>query len=186
MPRIPHLIKLASIALMTTTIWANSTTKSLAASSRYYCAILGGVPHTFAKTSRGNIAIIKWEAAGKYSAKERCIIVSRRFQAAADNGMLKYIGTGIVNNQSAICAVVNKGDACVNNNLLITLTATDRHEAARQLLDIGRLARTGPITIRGEETTIEDRINGESYFDMGLIEEVAPVTQEEEISAIEP
>jgi hypothetical protein len=186
MPKISRFIKLTSIALMTTTIWVNSTTKSLASSNRYYCAILGGVPHTFVKTSRGNIPMIKWEAAGNYSAKERCIIVSKRFQAAADNGLLKYIGTGIVNDRAAICAVVNKGDACTKYNLLITLIETDRHEAARLLLDSRSLAANGPIAIRGEETNIEDTMNGESYFDVEAIEKIAPVVQEEEISEIEP
>jgi Circadian oscillating protein COP23 len=158
---------------------------SLAASPRYFCAYRGGVPHTFVRNPRGKIPMIKWEAAGVWSAKDRCIIVSKRFQAFSDNGTLQYLGTGIVNRQSAICAVVNKGDRCNTDNLLITLTATDRHEAARRLLDIGSLAANGPVKIRGEEVNLESTINGESYFDISAFEDIQSVVPEEEIIPIE-
>jgi hypothetical protein len=174
-----------SSIVATTVLTVLNAKSSLAATDRYYCAVRGGLPYTFTRTSRGNIPIIKWEATSKLSAKERCKIVSKRFQGFSDNGTLRYLSTGIVNRQSAICAVVNKGDQCNTKNLLITLTATDRHEAARRLFDIGSLAANGPIKIRGEEIKLESTINGESYFDLSAFEDIQTVVPEEEITLIE-
>ncbi len=181
-----RLAKFTLSAIVATTVLTVLNAKSsLAATDRYFCADRGGLPHTFIRSSRGNIPIIKWEATSKLSARDRCIIVSKRFQSFSDNGTLQYLGTGIVNRQSVICAVVNKGDRCNTNNLLITLTATDRHEAARRLLDTASLAANGPIKIRGEEINLESTINGESYFDISAFEDIQAVVPEEEITPIE-
>jgi hypothetical protein len=171
--------RLSLCAIVATTAIVSFADKSSAGNNRYFCAYLGGEPHTFVKTSRGNIPMILWDSAGEWSARERCSIVSKRFQAFADNGTLKYIGTGIVNNQAVICAVVTKGFRCNKDNLLITLTATDRHEAARRLLDISSLAQSGPMRIKYGDSSLESYINDECYFNVSLIEEVAPIVEEE-------
>jgi hypothetical protein len=62
-------------SFFTTTALTGLTAKnSLAVSPRYHCSFRGGVPHTFVRNPRGNIPIIKWEAAGNLSAKEGDLI----------------------------------------------------------------------------------------------------------------
>jgi hypothetical protein len=169
-------IFLSAIVAATTII--SFPASSSAGNNRYFCAYLGGKPHTIVKTSRGNVPMILWESAGEWTALERCSIVSKRFQAFADNGTLKYIATGVVNNQSAICAVATKGFRCNANNLLITLTATNRHEAVRRLLDISSLAQSGPVSIKYGDASLETCVNDECYYSVASIEEVAPITEE--------
>jgi hypothetical protein len=171
--------KLSISAIVLASAFTVNSERSFAGNSRYFCAYLGGKPHTLVRTSRGNIPMILWESTGSWSALERCSIVSKRFQAFADNGTLKYIATGIVNSESAICAVPTKGLRCNNDNLLITLTATDRHEAARRLLDISSLAANGPVTIKYGDAPLETCLNDECYYNVNVIEEVAPIVEEE-------
>jgi hypothetical protein len=160
---------------------------ALAGGNKYFCAVRQGTPTTFVKTSRGNIPMIAWERSySSISARERCIIVSQRFQAYSDRGMLKQLATGYVNKQPVICAVTRSGEGCNNDNLLFTLPAgIDRHETARQLLDIRALSSGRPIAVRGGSQKLEvyDPSTQEYYFNVGVIEEVA-VPSDEEVTPI--
>ncbi len=156
---------------------------ALAGSNKYFCAIRNGTPTTFVKTTRGNIPMIAWERSySTISARQRCLTVSQRFQAASDRGMLKQVATGIVNKQPVICAVTRAGESCTNSNLLLTLPSDiDRHETARKLLDIRSLASGRPIAVRGGSNKLEtyDPNTQEYYFDISTIEDVAPASQED-------
>lgn len=173
------LSTLALTTLASTAVVTSFANPSQADNNKYFCARLGGVPHTFVRTARGNVAMIKWQSAGKWSAIDRCVSVSQRFQAFSDNGLLRNIATGVVNGQSVICAVVNKGDSCNNSNLLVTLTGSNRYDAARQLLDTRNLAKGNPVLIRGKKDKLETFANNEYYFDPSVIEKIAPVVTEE-------
>jgi hypothetical protein len=154
---------------------------AIAGGNKYFCAVLNGTPTTFVKTSRGNIPMIAWQRSySSISAKERCLIVSQRFQAYSDRGMLKQVATGIVNQQPVICAVTRTGESCNNTNLLLTLPSDiDRHETARKLLDIRSLASGRPIAVRGGAQKLEtyDPNTREYYFSIDVIEDIAPASQ---------
>jgi hypothetical protein len=189
--RLKLLTPMAILGSLAVSIFAIAIERNpaTAGGNKYFCAVRSGVPTTFVKTTRGNIPMIAWvKSYSSISALQRCSIVSQRFQAFSDQGMLKQLATGIVNNQPAICAVVRTGDSCNRNNLLITLpNDVDRYETARKLLDIRSLASGRPIAIRGGTQKLEtyDPKTQEYYFDLSAIEQIAPVT-EEDVVPVEP
>ncbi len=149
-------------------------------SKRYFCAVLNGTHKTFVSTSRGNIPIVTWvRSYGSWNPRQRCIVGSQRFQGFADRGMLKQIGTGTVNYEPVLCAVINKGDSCNSNNVLVTLPrGSNTTEIARQILDIPSLASGRVISVSGGEK-LESYVNSQYYFNMDAIEQIAqPETQE--------
>lgn len=164
--------------------------RSSQASSRYFCGIYpDGSPATVVRTNRGDVALIKWVAGGesiwgdRWTPTERCREVSQRFQAYADNGTLRYLATGEIGSYSVICAVSERGQACEESNILVTLApGSDRYQVARQLLDLSSLARNSPISLRGRGG-IESYEDGELYYDFDRLVEAAPV--EEDIEAVE-
>ena len=97
---------------------------TIAGGNTYYCAQLNGVYRTFVNTTRGRIALINWvnSYSERWTARNRCIEVSQRFQRFLENGTLKYIRTGIINNQPVICVANQRGGDCPSNQVLITLT----------------------------------------------------------------
>ncbi len=83
------------------------------------------IPTTYAWTSRGKIAVLRWETTEfkNYPPQKRCEEVSPRFQEAYDNGSLSLITNGKMNGQSVICTSREVGDVC--DTLLITLRPKD-------------------------------------------------------------
>lgn len=146
--------------------------------NKYFCAVLNGTPRTFVRTERGNRAIISWvNQVGRWNPLERCIAVSNRFQRFHDHGILRYVGTGTVNGYPVLCAVTTKGDDCYDYNILVTLDPDeDRHEVARQLLDTRSLARGRSISLSGDRK-LESYVEGETYYDLELIGELAEVEE---------
>ena len=100
--------------------------------NQYYCK-LKGTPQTFVKTSTGKkFPIISWKSKvnPEWPPQKRCQEVSKRFQRYSDHGVLKHIGTGILNGKSVLCAVPKQGNACNAKNVLVTLPPDiDRYEA---------------------------------------------------------
>jgi Circadian oscillating protein COP23 len=91
--------------------------------ANFVCAQVDGVPTTVAKTKNSDIPIIKWvsndfDGAG-WSPDKRCAEVSGRFQTYYQNGSLKYITTGQINNENAICTASQEGGDCTD--LLFTV-----------------------------------------------------------------
>jgi hypothetical protein len=166
-------------AFLSLTVIFSSHLNAQTLGKRYFCAVLNGTYKTFVATSRGNIPIVTWARnSGDWTPRQRCIIGSQRFQSFSDQGMLKNIGTGRVNYEPVLCAVVRKGDACNSNNVLVTLPRdANTTEVARQLLDIRTLASGRGIQVNGGEK-LESYVNGQYYFDVNSIEQIAtPETQ---------
>lgn len=101
---------------------ATITQPGYAQNATYYCGTSRGAPATFARTTRGDIPIIRWVSTDlppPLTAQQRCEEVSRRFQVYHDNGTLKYITTGQMDGQPAICVANRQGGDCTG--LLFTL-----------------------------------------------------------------
>ena len=101
---------------------------SEAENRRFFCDTdnhhsLGNVPSTIARTTRGDIPIINWvsERTNGWTPERRCELVSQRFQRYYDNGTLKYIRTGNINNHPVICVASSKGGDCLERDVLLTL-----------------------------------------------------------------
>lgn len=103
------------------------------------------VPATFAYTQDGRkVMVIRW-VSGYFSKRmtdrERCNIVSNRFQRFYDHGILRYLNGGWVNKLPVVCAVANIDASCTNKNTLYTLKPGSNPQiAARELLDRRGLA----------------------------------------------
>lgn len=153
---------------------------SKAESDKYFCAVLHSIPRTFVRTQRGNVAMISWvtQVSQEWFPVRRCVEVSKRFQRLHDNGTLRDIGTGIINGYPVLCGVRSQGNACNSRNLLVTLhPRADRYEAARNLLDIGTLASGRSLYLSGDRK-LETYMNGENYYNLDVIEEIAPTVEE--------
>jgi hypothetical protein len=108
-----------AIALSTT---ATINYPSYAQQTTFFCGTSRGAPATIARTTRGNIPIIRWISTNfppPATPQQRCQEVSRRFQVFHDNGTLKYITTGTINDQSVICVASRQGGDCTD--VLFTL-----------------------------------------------------------------
>ena len=136
-------------------------------SNTYYCAQLNGNWNTFVNTPRGRIDLINWvrSYSKEWTPKARCIAVSRRFQRFLDNGNLKYIRTGVVNDQPVICVANDRGGACPSNNVLITFKpGTNPETVLIKLIDFRR-------TVSGQTIVLSDNdsgfyADGHFYVDM--------------------
>jgi hypothetical protein len=83
------------------------------------------LPTTFAWTSRGKIAIVRWESTAfkNFSPETRCQKVSPRFQEAYENGGINFLTNGQINQQPVICTAQESGGEC--DTLLMTLRPED-------------------------------------------------------------
>lgn len=151
-----------------------------AANNRYFCAQLHGVFRTFIHTSRGQASILHWvNTIGKFDPRTRCILASKRFQRAYDNGALRHIKTGEVDNYPVLCGVPRLSEVCNSNNVLVTLPlGSDRHAMAQQLLDVRSLAASGRVIELNPEEQVETYVDGELAYDLAVIEKVVPVVEE--------
>jgi hypothetical protein len=184
----PLSLRLTSLGLILGTIATLTSIESApsqAITRKYFCAIAQGVPRTFVKKSRGNVPIINWmKNYGDIAPRERCIIVSNRFQRFSDNQTLKQIVTGMIERQPVLCAVATQQEICQKNNVLVTLpTNVDRFKAAQELMDVFKYARGRPVLLGGNKLENYNPRTGENYYDMEvlerLLEEVeTPVTEE--------
>jgi len=97
----------------------------------YSCINYQGKPMTVVDTTRGRIQLIVWQSdyfrASGWTPEKRCQEVTKRFQIFSDNGSLRYIATGTMNNQPVICVAEKKGSAfkCRGDGLLLTLQSND-------------------------------------------------------------
>ncbi|MEM7595655.1 MAG: COP23 domain-containing protein [Cyanobacteria bacterium P01_A01_bin.83] len=106
------------------------------------------LPTTFAWTSRGKIAIVRWETedflSAGFSPQKRCESVSPRFQEAYDNNTLGLITNGQMDNQSVICTSDRPQGDC--NTLLMTLRPEDDSlTVLGSLRDIFNGQQVGPV-----------------------------------------
>jgi Circadian oscillating protein COP23 len=128
----------------------------------YYCDQYDGIPTTFVSTNRGELPMIRWVSVNLPSAtpEQRCQTVSGNFQRAYENGNLKFITTGQMNNQPVVCTTASRGGSC--QDLLFTLKpGSNPKTILRRLLDRRGLAAGNPLEQAGEEFYLdfEDYLN---------------------------
>lgn len=146
-----------------------------ASSDKYSCLEVNGIHGIYSRTERGNINFLNFtqDVSEDWTTNKRCTEVATRFQRYYDNGIMRFVSAGYINSQPALCAVVEKGEACSSNNLLVTLpTNTDPIKAARQLMDTRGLANGRVIAVNGKKGRIESYVNGNTYYDLELLEKL--------------
>jgi hypothetical protein len=87
-----------------------------ATDTRFFCGTSNGVPTTMAFTSRGTVPILSWVKKYYPESNEdpftRCVRVSGIFQTYQQQGILRYITTGVKNGQYVVCAASEVGSPC--------------------------------------------------------------------------
>ncbi|ELS00404.1 hypothetical protein Xen7305DRAFT_00001050 [Xenococcus sp. PCC 7305] len=160
------------------TVGASILTISLslqASSDKYSCREVDGVHGIYSRTVRGYMRLLnfKRDINPDWSIENRCEAVSKRFQRFSDNDILKFIGSGYVNQEPVLCAVAEKGQLCNATNVLVTLPPqSDPIEAARKLMDTRGLARGNVIDVSGQEGKLESYIDGKAYYDIAVLEQL--------------
>ncbi|MFB2972524.1 CHAT domain-containing protein [Aerosakkonema sp. BLCC-F183] len=154
---------------------ATSSKIGSAQSATFFCGTRKDTPATVARTSRGDVPIIRWVSTyfsgTGYTPASRCVEVSKRFQTYYDNGTLNYITTGTVNRQPVVCVAQSPGSGC--SQVLFTLEERDDpNQVLQELFDIRVRAANGPIT-RGESQASQEPI----YIDMNEYLSKTPVEE---------
>jgi hypothetical protein len=170
--KFPYLTTiLIGLALSSTTLTISEPAE--ASPDEYFCASYKGTYRTFARSPRGNMSLLNFEryVSEHWNPRRRCVEVSRRFQRFHDNG-IKFIGSGLVNNEPVLCAVSVKIEKCNSDNVLVTLPPyTDHNMAARRLIDIRGLIRIGDIDVGGKKGKLATYINGNVYYDLEIVKQ---------------
>ncbi len=192
-----------------------------ASSDKYSCQEVNGIYGIYSRTERGDMRLMNFKrhVSQYWSIAQRCEVIARRFQRFSDNGILRFIGSGYVNQQPVLCAVIEKGQLCNSENIVVTLPPqTDPIEAGRKLMDTRGLAdgrvilaeaaertndssqvqtagaaeRTNDFSrlqtagaaertngearrsrrTNGEEGGVESSVNGHTYFDLQVLEQL--------------
>ena len=128
-------------------------------------------PTTFAWTSRGKIAVIRWQSEyfQDWSPQERCNEVSPRFDEAYHNNTLGIITNGTMNNERVICTASESGGAC--ETLLLTLRPEDKSlpilSHFRRLLNAEQV---GPVKHSSGEPQIYYQVDIENFLRTSPVE----------------
>ncbi len=157
----------ASAGLVIASILSLNAPSQASLDNTYYCAQLNGGWNTFVNTPRGRVKLVNWENSfsDTWTPRNRCIEVSKRFQGFLDDGSLRYIRTGQVNNLPVLCVADIKGGDCPSKNVLITLKSdTDPENVLVRLLDFRRSVSGQTIVLSENDAGFySDR---EFYVDM--------------------
>jgi hypothetical protein len=103
-------------------------------------------PTTFAWTTRGKIAVLRWVSSmgSNFTPQNRCEKVSPRFQEAYNSGTLGLLTNGERNGQPVICTAREYGGSC--DTLLMTLRPGDNSFLIlNELKDIFSGRQVGPV-----------------------------------------
>ncbi|MEM7594338.1 MAG: COP23 domain-containing protein [Cyanobacteria bacterium P01_A01_bin.83] len=142
----------------------------------YYCAQLNNSWNTFVNTPRGRVTLINWanQFAPDWTPQKRCSAVSQRFQNFLDQGNLKFIRTGNVNQQPVLCVANARGGSCPDDNVLITLKpGTDPEGVLIRLVDFRRSVSGQTLTLSADDPGFYS--SGEFYVDMEKFLDTVPV-----------
>ncbi len=121
---------------------------------------------TIAVTNDGEHSLITWdtESFPGFPPQMRCQDVTHRFQQAYDNNALKLLTNGQINKQPVLCAVKKYGDQCKNDNLLMTLLATeDSFKVLNKLRIMLGAWQYGPIKHSGGIPQVYYQIDFDSF-----------------------
>ncbi len=134
--------------------------------SKFYCAVLNGVPITWVRTSRGKEPFIRWvNPSFNVIPLERCKIVSAKFRRHYDNGRFHITGRDDVNGYPVLCISNRQGGSCSSQNVLVTLEpGSDPGFIMQQILDFRRGADGSIIELSGDKFI--QYVDGEFYLDV--------------------
>ena len=148
----------------------------------YQCIQHQGKPMTIVDTQRGRIQLILWESSyfsqSSWTPQKRCNEVTRRFQNFSDQGNLKYITTGKINQYNVICVSGQKPSpgsniSCSSEGLLITLEPTDDPDQVMTQL-FQEAARIGSMPVTRSQRS-------QSILDMEQYLNKAPLMSQESV-----
>lgn len=150
--------------------------------AQYNCGVINGIPTTVARTPKGTVAVITWKSNhfsnSGFSPLKRCQAVSARFQKHSNQGSLRFITIGTMNNQKVMCVAQKIKGACRSDGLLLTLEPQDNpQQVIRDLFNVSRGASSGP-TGRDAPAVY---INVDNYLQS--VPQVAPNSIENETTA---
>ncbi|MDJ0718934.1 MAG: COP23 domain-containing protein [Prochloraceae cyanobacterium] len=131
-------------------------------------------PTTYAWTSRGKIAIVRWKSewfeSSQWNPQSRCEVVSPRFQQAYNNGSMNFFTYSWQNNQKVVCTAYQKGGDCVT--MLFTLRPEDDPvETIADLTDILNGRSTSPAQhSSGEQRVYFKIVNIDRFLQKAPVE----------------
>lgn len=156
-------LPILSSIFLTSSLLLSLSSSVEAQNSTFYCGTWQGVPATLARTARGeSVPVIRWVSDyfsdSGYTPEKRCQMVSERFQTYNQQGILKYLTTGIMNRMPVVCVTQREGGDCAG--LLFTLKrGSSPNQTLQDLLAVRYQAR-GPLN----ETNQRVYINMEDYL----------------------
>jgi hypothetical protein len=127
--------------------------KAFAQTAAFTCGVHNGVPTTVARTTQGDIPVIRWVSGyfndSGYTPQKRCEEVSERFQEYHSQDKMKFLTTGRRNGLNIVCVAETNGGPCYEGGstqgLLFTLKPTSSPgKALRDLMAI-RTRDRGPM-----------------------------------------
>ena len=145
-----------------------------ASGDKYHCQKINDTYGIYSRVTRGDMKIMDFtrDVSEEWSVESRCQEVAQRFQRYYGNETLRYIGAGNVNDLPVLCAVIERGDDCSNDNILVTLPPDKvPHEEARKLMDTRGLGNGIVIEVKGKGK-LESYVNGNTYYDLKVLEEI--------------
>lgn len=151
----------------------------LAQRTTFVCALdMGGVPTTYAQTSRGMVPVIKWVSehfsdAG-YTPERRCQEVTSKFNSLYNQGRLNYLSAGYKNGQSIICALSAVGSECTQ---LYTLKAGQDPAIVLQRLRAVQAGAAGPLYESSRGSGGGDAIDLNQYINTAPTEQMGAGSQ---------
>lgn len=131
------------------------------------------LPTTFAWTTRGKIAVIRWEteefSGAGFDSQKRCDEVSPRFQEAYDNNSLNMITNGKINNQPVICTSDESGGDC--NTLLMTLRPEDNSlQVLNNLKQVLNGEQVGPVKHNADIPQVYYKVDIQNFLKTAPVE----------------
>lgn len=140
-----------------------ATTPSKAQEQQFFCGTDYNyrygttVPATIARTTRGDVPMIHWvsywASNSGWTPERRCQAIANRFQRYYDNGMLKYMRTGVVNGYPVICVGTSTGGSCRPRDVLVTLKwGRDPAYILEQMTDLRGRARGEILELNYDES----------------------------------
>lgn len=163
--KVISLMLISSLSLAS--IFQSNLAEAQGKKNVYQCVTRNGKPTTIVETKRGKIELIVWESkffgTSGWSPERRCQAVTQRFQQFSDNGTLRLITSGRMNNQPVICVAENKagqGVTCKGDGLLMTLQPKDNpQQVMKDLFNISARVSGGGITRGQGDSTIINMSN---------------------------
>lgn len=130
----------------------------------FLCGTNNGVPATIARTARGEVPMILWNASTVTSVgdtpQKLCEDVSKKFQTYYNSGTLKYITTARKKDQLVVCIAQEENGSCSGEPLFALNSNSSNPSATLQRILRIRVASAAPIS----ETSPRVYISLEKYL----------------------